>query len=236
MTNTTNDAAAGGPRRRCRCQAVSYHNRDRGGQFFNSNLLCISHNEILSRRFQCHPIKFVHSNCRLSGAGQAKHELIEFPNEFAYLTFDASQATQLKNLTHPPREDWVVGPDDFQTVTKYFGCDGDHNSGSGVRASAKTNLDFIQRFEGYRCGGRSASRMQRFRGKKNEKRCKKLCEKRNGCVAYEYHFRRIRQRGRNIRMRTCKTFNDPIYPNRGRRNRYSTCAIARESCVEAPGA
>ena len=188
-------------------------------------------------RRQCHPIKFNHATCPLDGADQAKHELFEFPNEYAYLNFDKEGATQLKELTLPSEEVdpvFLVGADDYQTVTRYFGCDGDHLSTVGVRASVKTNPDFVQRFAGYRCGSQSPTRTQRFRGRKNEKICKKLCEKKNGCVAYEHHFRRVRQRGRIVRMNKCKLYSQ--YPDRGRRNRYSTCSIARKSCIEAPGA
>ena len=175
----------------------------------------------------------------MDGASEAKHELFEFPNQYTYLNNIKIETTQLKELTLPSEETdpvFLVGGDDYKTVTRYFGCNGNHASGDGVRASVKTNPDFVQRFAGYRCGGRSPTHTQRFRGRKNEKKCKKLCEKKNGCVAYEYNFRRVRQRGRIVRMNTCKTYNGPYYPDRGRRNRYSTCAIARKSCIEAPGA
>ena len=200
---------------------------------------------------QCETILFNSGGmCRLS-CPDVFHDLFLFPDLAAYVTFDTSSIEQLANGTKKTFGSIEFSDPGFtveggvETGIAYYGNHGgDHNDDDLGRKkiAIKTVPDFVERYVGYRCSGGGMSFMKQFVGQRKEKRCRALCKKTEGCIAYEFSYRTRRWKARIKRkVNRCRiylAFLPSVYPDKGASSRQYTCTIARKKCDDekvAPG-
>ena len=165
---------------------------------------------------QCETILFNSGGmCRLS-CPDVFHDLFLFPDLAAYVTFDTSSIEQLANGTKKTFGSIEFSDPGFtveggvETGIAYYGNHGgDHNDDDLGRKkiAIKAVPDFVERYVGYRCSGGGMSFMKQFVGQRKEKRCRALCKRTEGCVAYEFSYRTQRRRGRvKRRVNRCTVY------------------------------
>eukprot|EP00562_Extubocellulus_spinifer_P000940 CAMPEP_0178480606 /NCGR_PEP_ID=MMETSP0696-20121128/5785_1 /TAXON_ID=265572 /ORGANISM="Extubocellulus spinifer, Strain CCMP396" /LENGTH=230 /DNA_ID=CAMNT_0020108057 /DNA_START=95 /DNA_END=787 /DNA_ORIENTATION=- len=105
----------------------------------------------------------------------------------------------------------------------YYGCEvSNHCTSGNMKIAVKTIPDYTDRkHKGFRCDGQPAM-IKKWAGRKKLKKCRSMCNKMEGCVAFEYYFRRRRSR--------CKLYAASEVPIKGEANGRTACWIGRNDC------
>ena len=105
----------------------------------------------------------------------------------------------------------------------YYGCEvGNHCASGNMKIAVKTIPDYTDRkHKGFSCDGQPTM-IKRWTGRKKLKKCRSMCNKMEGCVAFEYFFRHRRSR--------CKPHAASEIPIKGEASGRAACWIGRNDC------